>query len=225
MPGNHRRSRGSDQLRYLAGDDVPSYAIGGAQAYGGNTGMGAGSAYSGASNQQTSSSMSGPSGGGSYSGNFQGATGGSGPAFAANASTPGYTSMSPPPFGVSYTYNPQTRLYTTVPQSQLRQTAAPAPAQQQPQQMMYSRRFNYRYPKVQPYQEMRYRLAPQPGYMAARRPGSFPMDSPVYGSGSLVDRGEDIETYSIPGERQMGSGGLIDTVSKSGGWPATPWKQ
>ncbi len=223
MPGNHRRSRGSDQLRYLAGDDVPSYAIGGAQAYGGNTGMGAGSAYSGASNQQTSSSMSGPGGGGSYSGNFAGATGGSGPAFAANASTPGYTSMSPPPAGVSYTYNPQTRLFTTVAAPARQTSATPAPTQQQ--KMMYSRRFNYVYPKVQPYQEMQYRLAPQPLYMSARRPGSFPMDSPVYGQGSLVDRGEDIETYSIPGERQVGRGGLIDTVSKSGSWPATPWKQ
>ncbi len=44
------------------GRGIPSFSIGGAQAYGGNTGQGAGSAYSGASNQQTSASMNTPSG-------------------------------------------------------------------------------------------------------------------------------------------------------------------
>ncbi len=96
------------------GRGIPSFSIGGAQAYGGNTGQGAGSAYSGATNQQTSRSFNSPSGR-ATTGSGTGSLSTSGYDQYGNrydATTPGFVGTRPPPAGVSYTY--QNGRYTTV---------------------------------------------------------------------------------------------------------------
>ncbi len=195
MPGNHRRSRGSDQLRHIAGYGIPSFSIGGAQAYGGNTGQGAGSAYSGASNQQTSSSMAGPSGGGSGSGSGSG--GGRPPGGQGYDSQGNYWSG-----GSILTYAKPAVNYSAAPPSQstaLSNTrahevgygsggGAPGPGgsfdragaygggggsfahQGHQPNIMHSYRFNYDYPVVQPYEMLRPLEKAPPNFDAANDP-------------------------------------------------------
>ncbi len=239
MPGKHKAS---DQLRYLTGNVVPSYSIGGAQAYGGNTGQGAGSAYSGASNQMTSASMNTPSGY-ATTGSGTGSNTGGGTGIGGFAQAQGYNTGTGAPvhaydrsagkwvtIGINTARNNSYRYSSTGPGG-TRYGGAPSAAPsapssvrqpvQQPEQWMYSPRFRYPYPKpTMMYNMLSADAAQLPSTLG--RPITFgPASKAIIGPGGIRPGTDDNPTYGRWRDSSLNQGSVPQSYqSPYQGFPA-----